>query len=440
MSEDLYITYTAPETLAPYARNARTHTKDQIRQIARSIRSFGFINPVIVDSKGMIVAGHARVLAAMELGLSKVPVIQIDNLSEAQKRAYILADNKLAENAGWDNDLLRVELEYLSRVNVDIDVDLTGFSVPELDLLFSPANDASEPEEPPPWPPSPVETVSRTDDLWQLGPHRIICGDCRDPAVIDLLMAEEQARMVITDPPYNVPIDGHVGGLGKHHHPDFAMASGEMSSAVFSNFLVEALGQLARVSTEGSLHYVFMDWRHISELLAAGDQAYDKLLNLCVWAKTNGGMGSLYRSQHELVFLFKKGQAPHLNNIELGKHGRYRTNLWSYAGVNAFGSERNQALDMHPTVKPVRMIADAICDVSRRGDIVLDGFLGSGTTLIAAEQTARICYGVEIDPRYVDVALRRWAEATGTSPIRLASGKSFEAVAAGRSETSAQGA
>lgn len=429
MKQALNILHLPIEELAPYTRNARTHTPSQISQVAKSIKAFGFINPILIDEQGTIIAGHARLMAAREIGLKQVPVIRVEHLSEDEKRAYILADNKLAENAGWNEELLRVELDYLSQVDIDIDVDLTGFSIPEIDIYLGQAEENIPEEPPPPLPSGPENTITQPGDLWLLGPHRILCGDCRDSSIIDTLMNGRDARMVITDPPYNVPVGGHVCGLGKHQHENFAMASGEMSPEEFTAFLSESLGELARCSLDGSLHYVFMDWRHMQELLSAGHHVYDSMPNLCIWNKTNGGMGSLYRSQHELVFVFKKGTASHLNNVELGKHGRYRTNVWTYAGVNSFGKERDKALAMHPTVKPVQMIADAILDASGQGDIVLDGFLGSGTTLLAAEQTHRICHGVEIDPRYVDVALQRWLSVTGIQPVHAELGCTYAELA-----------
>jgi DNA modification methylase len=431
MNNDLSIQYIPTDRVVPYARNARTHSRDQIKQVANSITKFGYINPVIMDEKKMIIAGHARVLAAREIGLDRIPVIRVDHLTEAEKRAYILADNRIAENAGWDQDLLRIELEFLARVHIDVDVELTGFSTPDIDIILNPP-DEDDMEEAPPPPPDAENTITRTGDLWQLGPHRLICGDVRDPSVVTSVMDGKSARMVITDPPYNVAINGHVCGQGQIKHEEFTMASGEMSMDEFVDFLVASLFLLAQASMDGSLHYIFMDWRHMQELMAAGNRVYYVLVNLCVWAKTNGGMGSFYRSQHELVFVYRKGVKSHINNVELGKHGRYRTNVWSYPGVNTFGEGRDEALAMHPTVKPVRLVMDAILDASKRGDIILDGFLGSGTTLIAAERTGRICYGIEIDPRYVDVALLRWMKAGGQAPVHLNSGKTFDELASGR--------
>ena len=425
MTQELHVQYLPTEELIPYAQNARTHSASQIKQIAKSIQKFGFITPIIVDEQKMIVAGHARVMAANTLSLNIVPCIEIAHLTQAQKRAYILADNKLAENATWDESLLRIELDYLVDNNIDVDVDLTGFSIPEIDLILNLDKEINDEEPESSFEAPPDNPITQMGDLWLLGSHRVMCGDCRDSDVVDRLMDSKQAQLVITDPPYNVKVNGHVCGSGKVQHHEFAMASGEMSSEEFSNFLQTSLSQLARVSANGSLHFICMDWRHIPELIQSGKHVYDSMQNLCVWNKTNGGMGSLYRSQHELIFVYKKGDTPHINNVELGKHGRYRTNVWTYAGVNTFSKDRDKVLAMHPTVKPIKMFADAMLDVTRLSDIVLDGFLGSGTTLLAAEQTKRTCYGIEINPGYVDVALRRWIELTGIQPIHENTGKTY---------------
>ena len=431
MKQKLHIEYRPIDSVTPYARNARTHSPQQIKQVANSIDAFGFINPVLIDKNGELVAGHARLFAAKQLGLKVIPVIQVDHLSEAEKRAYILADNKLAENAGWNPDLLQVELEYLTNVDLDFDADLTGFSTTDIDLILghdtaTPTDDEITP------PPSVSRTISRPGDIWFLDKNRVIVGDCRNSKTLDQLMGGAKASMVLTDPPYNVNIEGHVSGLGRHKHREFAMASGELTPKEFSGFLRDSLEQLARVSSDGSLHYVFMDWRGLPALNAASLFVYDDALNLCVWAKTNAGMGSLYRSQHELVLIFKKGSVPHRNNVELGRHGRYRTNVWNYAGVNSFGANRDESLAMHPTVKPVQLLADAILDVTRQGEIVLDGFLGSGSTLIAAERTGRVCYGVELDPGYVDVTIDRWEAITGKRAILAGTNLNIDQVATER--------
>src|SRR3954452_8502464 len=422
----LSIVYQAVDSLKPRSTNPRIHSKKQIAQIANAIRRFGFTNPVLVDDSNGILAGHGRVEAAKEVGLTQVPTVRLSAMTEAEIRAYVIADNKLAENAGWDRNLLGLELQYLTELQVDFDVTLTGFEWPEIDILIgesSPAADDNAPAdeiiEPAPGP-----AVSRPGDIWQIGQHRLICADSTKAESYQALLGPERAQMVFTDPPYNVPIAGHVGGLGAIQHREFAMASGEMSESEFTSFLASVFGQLAVYSADGAIHFQCMDWRHVGEMLEAGNASYTELKNICVWAKNNGGMGSLYRSQHEFVFVFKSGSGPHINNVELGKHGRYRTNVWSYAGVNSFGGERAE-LSLHPTVKPVAMVADAIRDCSHRKGIVLDAFMGSGTTLIAAEKTGRRGYGVEIDPAYCDVVIRRLRAVCGLEAILEASGKSF---------------
>jgi DNA modification methylase len=416
--------------------NPRTHSDRQIRQIADSIETFGFTNPVLIDATDTVIAGHGRVRAANHLGIRQVPTVRLEHLTPEQVRAYVIADNKLAECAGWDRDLLAIEFQELCEIDLDFALEVTGFETAELDLLIGggaeqeagdPADDSVDldPAAPP---------VSRPGDLWQIGSHRLLCGDALESESYARLLDDRSADLVFVDPPYNVRIDGHVSGLGRARHAEFAMASGEMTGRGFTAFLEGALGHHAARSCDGALHFVCMDWRHSAELLEAARRVYDEYKNLCVWAKTNAGMGSLYRSQHELIHVFKVGKAPHTNNVELGRHGRTRSNVWRYAGVNSFGDERDAALAMHPTVKPVRMVADAILDCSRRQDRVLDGFAGSGTTLLAAERTGRIGYGLEIEPRYVDATIRRLAEQAGLEAVLADSGRSFDDVAAARSD------
>lgn len=399
--------------LTPWARNARTHSKKQVRQIAESIETFGFTNPVLIDEGRTILAGHGRVAAAQLLGWREVPCLRLDHMSEDEKRAYVLADNKLTLNAGWDEDLLAAELGALMATDLDFDASITGFSIPEIDGIL----ESVAPEEPgdPEDDALPGEVAPRVrpGDIWQLGQHRLVCGDALDGRVVAALMAGERARMVFSDPPYNVPIDGHVGNSGKIRHREFAMASGEMSRDEFTAFLERAFRNLAEHSMDGSIHFLCMDWRHMEEMLAAGHAVYDALKNLIVWAKDNGGMGTFYRSRHELIFAFKKGTAPHTNTFELGQHGRYRTNVWEYRGANSRHAGRMEELALHPTVKPVQMVADAIRDVSGRGEIVLDIFGGSGSTLIAAEKTGRRGYLCELDPVYRDRILARWEAYAG---------------------------
>jgi len=417
------------ETLKPYTGNARVHSKRQIRQLSSSIQRFGFTNPILIADDGTILAGHGRVEAARSIGMTHVPAVRLSHLSETERRAYVIADNKLALNAGWDQDLLAIELQTL--VDLDFDIELTGFSLAEVDFVL---DDASERRVPGPKGPEDVipvysETpISRRGDLWQCGHHRAICGDARDPDAYKELLRGERVDLIFTDPPYNVPIDGHVSGLGRIRHREFAMGTGEMSEAAFTAFLAETLGLAGNVCRDGAIAFVCMDWRHMTELLAAGRQVFSELKNLCVWNKTNGGMGTFYRSKHELIFVFKVGDGPHLNNFGLGETGRYRTNVWDYSGINSFGRDRDATQSMHPTVKPVALVADAIRDCSKRGNIVLDNFAGSGTTLIAAERTGRRAMILEYDPAYCDTILRRWQAVTGKHATLLATNQRFEDV------------
>lgn len=413
----LKIVYKDPGQLKPRPNNPRTHSRKQIQQIAASIQEFGFINPILTDATDGIVAGHARVEAAKLLGMSDVPIVRVDHLTPAQIRAYVIADNKLAENAGWDRSLLALELHELS-VGLNFDVTVTGFETAEVDILISELGERTlDDADDIPAVNRLAPAVSRQGDLWRIGNHVLLCGNALLAASYEKLLGPARAQLVFTDPPYNVPIAGHVSGLGKVKHREFALASGEMTSEEFTDFLQTAFARLTEFSVDGSIHFICMDWRHLGELHQASSSAYSELKNLCVWAKTNAGMGSLYRSQHELVFVLKNGTAPHVNNVELGRFGRNRSNIWSYPGVNSFGKDRDSELAMHPTVKPVALVADAILDCSRRSDIVLDAFAGSGTTLIAAEKTGRCGFGIEIDPYYVDTIIRRFYDIYGVKAV-----------------------
>lgn len=416
------------QALRPYPGNARVHSKKQVRQIANSIQRFGFTNPVLISDDDEIIAGHGRVMAAKDLGLATVPTLKLSHLSPAERRAYVLADNKLALNAGWDNEILAIELQAL--IDIDFDVSLTGFSLAEIDFTLDQAGE-SKPEEvasedlvpePPPCP------VSRHGDLWTLGRHRLLCGDARNSADYKLLLGDEKADLIFTDPPYNVQIDGNVCGLGAVRHREFAMASGEMSREQFVAFLTQTLCNASSVCRDGAIAFVCMDWRHMGELLEAGTAGFTELKNLCVWNKTNGGMGTFYRSKHELIFVFKVGTAPHTNSFGLGESGRYRTNVWDYAGVSSMTAHRQEELEMHPTVKPTALVADALRDCTKRGEIVLDGFGGSGTTLIAAETCGRRARIIEYDPRYCDTIIARWQGLTGKQAKLAEGGRTFEDV------------
>lgn len=483
MTLQLNLTYKSIQDIKPYKNNARIHDEKHISQIISSINTFNFTNPILIDENNEILAGHGRWLAAKNLNIENIPCIILDYLTEPQKKAYRITDNKLTINGSWDENLLGLELKDLSELDLDFKLDVMGFTLPEIDLKIQNfangvnsdninKNISEDPIDKFDSNIKETEIISKKGDIWQLGKHIIYCGDSLKQESFDIVMSlicdnknkntinEEKdkntnidesgvdnntsnnvntnikdnnsniyavnnsngktikARMIFTDPPYNVKITGHVCGSGKIKHDEFAMASGEMKQDEFIDFLRTIFINLKNYSVDGSLHYLCMDWRHIMEIMTASKDVYTEFKNLCVWNKNSGGMGSLYRSKHELVFVYKNGTASHINNVELGKHGRYRTNVWDYAGVNSFGSNRED-LELHPTVKPVAMIADAIMDVSNRNDIVLDCFLGSGSTLLACEKTARICRGIEYEPKYIDVTIKRWQELTGKEAINL---------------------
>lgn len=423
------VQYWPLEKIQPNPKNPRKHKDRQIKLLCKSIESFGFNIPIAVDSQGMIVAGHARLAAAKKLGLSEVPVIVLDHLTEQQAKAFLLADNRLSELSSWDADLLAVYLQELSVVNLDFDIEATGFTVGEIDLHIDTTGSGNSTPKDDPADRFQVATgpsITQVGDQWRLGAHRVVCANALDPATYAALMNSEKAAQVVTDPPYNVKVDGHIGGKGSIKHREFAMATGEMSEEEFTTFLYTIFLRLVEYTIDGSIHMVYMDWRHLPEILAAGRRAYTSFLNLCVWAKSQAGMGSLYRSQHELALVFKSGKASHRNNVELGRFGRYRTNVWNYPSIHAMRhGEEGDLLALHPTVKPVKMIADAIFDCSKRGDLILDPFLGSGTTLLACERVGRVCRAIELDPLYVDTAIRRWQALTGEDAILESTGQTF---------------
>jgi DNA modification methylase len=336
-----------------------------------------------------------------------------------------IADNKLGDMSFFEPELLAKQLAELCAI--DFTIELTGFETAEVDILLEPPRiSATDPADSFAAVDPNAAPISRAGDLWMLEGHRVLCANALEAQAYDRLLGSELADMVFTDPPYNVPIEGHVSGLGRARHGEFAMAVGEMSRDEFTRFLSTYMGHLAQFSAEGSIHFHCMDWRHLREILEAGEATYTELKALCVWNKTNGGMGSLYRSKHEMVLVYKNGTAPHINNVELGRHGRYRTNVWDYAGANTFRSGRDQDLALHPTVKPVSLVADAIRDCSKRGSLVLDPFAGSGTTILAAERTGRRAAAIELDPHYVDTAICRWQTLTGGKAILAGDGSCFD--------------
>ena len=426
------IVYLPLEALVPDPNNPRVHARAQICAIARSIKTFDFNAPILIDKRSQIVAGHGRYEAAKMLGLAEVPVVRLEHLTETQARAFMLADNKLADRSSWDDQKVAIVLKELSDIALDFEIEATGFEAPEIDLRIQslePPDEVDDADEfeVPSGPP-----VSELGDLWVLDGHRLVCGNALDPQAYDKLFGEEKAAAAFTDPPYNVRIRGHVGGNGRRAHREFPMASGEMTGGAFSRFLGEAFGLMASYAREDATIFACMDWRHLGEILGAIQSLDHELINLCVWVKTNGGMGSLYRSRHELVFVFGKRGERRLNNVQLGQYGRNRTNVWNYPGMNSFARRgRTRGLDFHSTCKPIGMVADAILDVTQRGDIVLDPFCGSGTTILAAERVGRRCYGIELDPLYVDLAILRWQRMTERDAIH-ASGKTFDELFAER--------
>jgi DNA modification methylase len=425
--------------LSPAPDHARRHPAAQIRDLARSIETFGFNAPVVIDDESRLLAGHARVEAAKRLGWDSVPAVRVADLTVAEKRAFALADNRLAERATWDEVLLAENFQILDGLDLEFDLDITGFSTTEIDRLLGLDVVDEVDEEGTLATPGTGPSVSRPGDLWELGDHRLLCGDALKAASYATLLGDRCARMVLTDPPYNVRAR-HIGRTAADVHGDFVAGAGEMDDAGFVDFLATMFGHARQVSVDGALAYVFMDWRHAWHVLEAGRRIFDELKNICVWNKSNGGMGSLYRSKHELVFVFKAGRAAHVNNVDLGCHGRDRTNVWDHAGVNSLGgaiedATRAETLETHPTVKPVKLLADAILDVSRRGEIVLDPFLGSGSTLIACERVGRVCHGIELDPRYADAALLRWRSYTGEEPVHAATGLSLDRLETQRAAT-----
>ena len=433
----LKVAYIDPDDLKEYATNPRSHSADQIERIAECIKAFGFVSPLLVDAEGNLIAGHGRLAAAKLLKLPRIPVIRVDHLDEAQKKALRIADNRLAELSGWDQRLLAFEFSSLIEIDADctlnFELEATGFSFAEIDQLIetTKSGDAPDPDDDFEMKPS-VSAISRPGDIWLLGKHRLVCGDARDPRVYERVTNGALAQVAICDPPYNVKVAGHVSGLGKIAHPEFAMASGEMTEAEFTEFLTEFLKTTSASLLPGAVIFLFMDWRHQREVLDAARATSLALLNVCVWNKGSGGMGSLYRSQHELVFVLKKVGASHKNRVQLGRHGRCRTNVWNYPGLAGFGRDRQQQLADHPTVKNCAMIADAIRDVSDRSDLVIDPFSGSGTTIIAAAKTGRRACAIELEPKYVDVAVRRWEKWSGEAARHADSGLTFAEEAARR--------
>jgi DNA modification methylase len=421
----LELSYIQIADLRPAPRKLRKLDPAHIREVVSAISVLGFCVPLLVGGDNELIDGEVRYEAAKQLNLDTLPCVLIGHLNPEEQRLLRLAANRLAEKGQWDLEALRIEFEEL--IVADAPIEISGFSPPEIDQIIL-GEDADGIEQGPLEPDQDAAPAARLGDVFQLGVHTIVCGDATDPRILEAIMSEgETARLVLTDEPYNVPIAGNVT---KRRHREFAMASGEMTDAEFLSFNEAWIGAVLPYLCDGGLFGPFIDWRGYPIVIAAVSRLGLKPLNLIVWAKTNAGMGSLYRSQHELLPLFKKGSAPHINNVELGRRGRWRSNVWTYPGASSLGSDARRGLKDHPTVKPTAMLEDVLLDLTLRREVIIDPFLGSGSTLIAAEKTGRICRGVELDPLYVDVIARRYQAVTGDPAILIETGEPFDAVAA----------
>ncbi|MGI4881375.1 MAG: site-specific DNA-methyltransferase [Janthinobacterium lividum] len=419
----LTVFYRALTEIKPYPGNARSHSPKQIGMLANSIATFGFNLPISIDEEGIILAGHGRWLAAQKLGISRVPTVTLRHLKPAEKTAFRIADNRIAELSAFGKRALAAELALIVAIDPSFDIEVTGFDAGAIELLIDGEAGAAAPTiEPQLAIPTAGPPVCALDDVWELGRHRLICADATLRPTYLTLMGRSKAQMVFTDPPYNVRV-ADISGRGRIKHREFVAASGEMTPEEFIRFLTASMSHCARFSVDGALAYICMDWKHLPELHAAGAAAFDGQVNLCVWVK-NPGMGGLYRSAHELIAVFKHGTRAHINNVELGRHGRNRSNVWDYPSLANFSATRQEELGWHPTVKPLPLVVDAILDASRREGLVLDAFGGSGTTLLAAEQTGRRARLIELDPLYCDVIIRRFENVTGIKALDQ-SGRTF---------------
>jgi DNA methylase/ParB-like nuclease domain len=427
----LAIEYKSLASLLPYPGNPRKHDKRQVRQIARSIEAFGFNVPLLINAENHVVAGHGRLLASRLLNLTEVPTIRLEHLTEAQARAFTIADNRLNENSAWDHQLLGEQLKILADSDLDFDLEVTGFEIKEVDCFIENLTSATErvakaADVIPDLHGRPL--VTRAGDCWNLGRHRVYCGDARSDSAYTTLMQGRRAEMVFAGPPCQDPINACLTRFGAVHHTEFAMVSDPRNASQFAESLRTSLTNLANNSVDGALNFICVDWRHSPELLTAAQSVYTEFKDLCVWVKDKPEQGSLYRNQHQLVFVFKTGKKPHRNGVHRRPCGQYRSNVWNYRGVKSrsHGQGAEGLSNLHQTIKPVDMVADAILDCTRRGQLVLDRFLGNGTTLLAAEDTGRTCYGMELDPQHVDTTLRRWRKFTGQNILEESTGRSFD--------------
>jgi DNA modification methylase len=422
----LEIIYRRIGELKPDLKNPRTHTRKQIEQLARSIESFGFTSPALIDDEDNLIAGHARLLACCKLGWSEIPTVLIEGLTQAKRRALMIADNRLAQSAQWDKRLLAEELRDLTLAELDLSVEVTGFTPPLIYLRTAsldsePATEDSSDAEPAP---TAGPTVSKPGDLWLLGDHRVVCGSALEKSALQTLMGEEHATMVFADPPF----DEHPTGLGNIHDDALVLTDGEMNSSSVTAYLSTALRNQAPFCIDGALFFICSDWSHISELLAAGRGMGAKLLDVCIWVQGKASVGSLYRNQHEPIFVLRIGSGRTHSDLPLNRSSRRRSNVWRYPGVRSFSRKAvdSDQREFRPTAKPVGLVADAIRDCTARGDVILDGFLNHGTTVIAAERTRRRCYGMALDPADVETVIRRWQKLTGEAARHGLSGRTFD--------------
>jgi len=417
------------EDLEPPKNPVRKQNKKQLGRISKSIEAFGNVVPILISDNNEIIDGESRYLVAKAKGLKTIPCIRVDHLTDQKVSLLRISLNKIGETGEWDPLALRLELTY--QLEFGADLSITGFEAPEIDNVLEiggvnpdeldPLDDISDIHKPQ------QNVVNRNGDLWWLGKNRVLCGNARNPDHLSRLVSDRPIALILTDPPFNLKISGHVR-TSNGKFPEFAEASGEMTTEEFAGFLTEALGSALVFVAEGGLIYCFMDWRHIDEIREAFRRLSLAQINLAVWVKPNGGMGSLYRSRQELIFIAKRKGEAHRNNVELGKHGRYRTNVWEFGGASGGTKSEEDDFSVHPTVKPVRLLQEAMLDVTVAGEFVLDPFLGSGSTLLAAERVERVCLGLEISPAYVDVTIARWEKMTGREAIHADTGLTFKEV------------
>ena len=437
----LAVTRLATGLVKEFSDNPRDHSDAHVNEVAESITAFGMVDPILCDENYVAIAGHATLRACKKLGMKQVPVIILDHLSDNEKRALRIAHNRLTENGQWNLDRLATNFEILTRAEIDFKLEVTGYTIGEIDVARMGGKDKvkaaakanavhedvvvlPDPHRPP---------VSQLGDRFEIGQHILVCGDMRERPSYDLALGNKRADLVIADLPYNIPAR-QIGGLGKVQHPDFLTGYGEMTRPQYRDYCGETFSLLAAFSKPGAFNMSFTDWRVAADMIAAGEVVYERLEHICIWAKTNAGMGSLWRGQYEMVLVFGvKGKPPRSrNNVMLGKYGRHRSDLWTYAGVNAFRPGRMEELSAHPTAKPVPLLKDAILDVTPIGGLVLDPCVGSGSTIVAAHEAGRCGFGIELDPHYLDVAIRRVEEAIGKPAVHQ-SGKTFAELKLARS-------